>query len=175
MRMSIDEQIERGHLVCPVIKKTLVRALGAESLTIENGEAAYRLLPSGVLILHADYAVARGSLMRRAVAALRNNYRTAAPRQAFDRAFDSLPAASLAISPGGGPVRFLPSIASTTLVAAAFRNLLPRPLSRIAWSGWIMVALLFRPMDRLLERHPAAHNLASTTYLVIEKPTAVGS
>jgi SAM-dependent methyltransferase/uncharacterized protein YbaR (Trm112 family) len=291
--MSIEEQIDRGYLVCPTSQRRLGLNARTQQLTVGPGDRAYRVLPTGIPILladettadsyaresdlmNADYSVARGSSSRKAMAFLRNDYRTVAARQAFDRIFDSLPPGSLAISPGGGPVRFHPSIvnvnigpfenvdvvadahqlpyadscvdavhseavfehlaeprvaarelfrvlkpggrgyictpflqqyhgyphhyqnftlqghrylfescgfkvveaghavgpsvALTTLVAAAFRNLLPRPLNRVAWVCWTALALLIRPLDKLLERHPAAHALASTTYVVLEKP-----
>lgn len=68
-----------------------------------------------------------------------------------------------------------PISALTTLVSAALRNFLPRPLNQVAWGAWAGVALIFRPFDRLLEHHPEAHTLASSTYLVVRKPTGVGN
>lgn len=295
--MGVRDQVARGLLVCPLTLQRLTWNADNSQLVVADSDGGYRVLANGTPVLvsdeaaitayaneselmNADYAAPRSSILGSITSMLRNDYRTADSRKAFNKVFDSLAAGALAISPGGGPVRFHPRIvnvnigafrnvdvigdahhlpyadesvdaihseavfehlaepraaalelrrvmkpgafgyvctpflqqyhgyphhyqnftlqghrylfesvgfmvvdaghavgpmvALTTLVAAALRDLLPRPLNRLTWAGWMALALLLRPLDRLLERSTAAHALCSTTFVVIQKPRRSG-
>lgn len=292
--LSVHDQVARGLLVCPATKRRLTWSSDGSQLVTDGSNVAYRVLQTGIPVLvsdeagtaayaseselmNADYATPHNSITSRVAAMLRRDYRTAASRKAFNDIFDLLPAGALAISPGGGPIRFHlrivnvnigpfrnvdvvgdahhlpyadnsvdavhseavfehlaepraaamelhrvmkpgarayvctpflqqyhgyphhyqnftlqghrylfesigfeiidaghavgPVVALTTLIAAALRNFLPRPFNRLAWAVWTAIALVLRPLDRMLERDTAAHVLSSTTYVVIQKST----
>ena len=66
-----------------------------------------------------------------------------------------------------------PVVALTALVSAFLREYLPRPIGAVARVLWGAITVMLRPIDRLLWKHEGAHILASTTYVVIEKPAPV--
>lgn len=291
--LSVREQVSRELLVCPVTRRVLKWSADGSQLLAHDSSMAYRVLANGTPVMvhdevaltaysresklmNADYASPRWSVASWITANLRNDFRTKASRKAFCDIFDALPAGALAISPGGGPVRFHqcivnvnigsfenvdvvadahqlpyadgsvdavhseavfehlaeprraaqelfrvmksgargfvctpflqqyhgyphhyqnftlqghrylfesigfkiisaghavgPVVGLTTLIAAGLRDYVPRPLNRLAWAVWSVIALLVKPLDRLLEDNASAHALASTTYVVIQKP-----
>lgn len=64
-----------------------------------------------------------------------------------------------------GPVYTLFNLTSKFL-----RYFLPTVMALPLLVVWNLFSLLLRPLDRLLNEHPKAHMLASTTYLVARKP-----
>lgn len=62
-----------------------------------------------------------------------------------------------------------PIVALTTLNARFFLEYMPRGLNIILGRGLQLLGLLLRPLDRLLEKNPKAHILASATYVLAEK------
>jgi SAM-dependent methyltransferase len=64
-----------------------------------------------------------------------------------------------------GPIYTLFNLTSKFL-----RYFLPTVIALPLLVVWNLFSLLLRPLDRLLNEHPNAHMLASTTYLVARKP-----
>lgn len=64
-----------------------------------------------------------------------------------------------------GPVHMLRG-----LVGVFLANHVPQPFTAITRALWAAVGILAAPLDRLLARSGEMHVLASTTYLVAEKP-----
>lgn len=63
-----------------------------------------------------------------------------------------------------------PVVAVTTLTYRFCLEYLPRGLNVIIGRGLQLIALMLRPLDRLLEQHPKRHVLASSTYVLARKP-----
>lgn len=56
------------------------------------------------------------------------------------------------------------------LTSKFIRYFLPTPIALPLLVMWNLVSLPLRPLDKILNEHPNAHMLASTTYLVARKP-----
>lgn len=56
------------------------------------------------------------------------------------------------------------------LVGLFLRTYLPFPLNRLLHAAWSALMLVLAPLGRVIARHPQAHVMASTTYLIARKP-----
>jgi SAM-dependent methyltransferase len=90
------------------------------------------------------------------------NFTLVGHQRLFERAGFRIVAAGVCVGP---TVAFLES------AIASARALIPTyVLSRIVAGALGLMSLLFRPLDLLMNHHPSAHMLASTTYVHARKP-----
>lgn len=89
------------------------------------------------------------------------NYTLPGHRRFFERAGFEIVASGLCV----GPVRAL-----VDLVAKLFQVIIPGLAGQGLAGCWLLIGVLLRPIDVLLNRVPSAHRVASTTFVHARKP-----
>jgi SAM-dependent methyltransferase len=128
MRKTVERDIERGRLVCPVSRAALkidgdtliapgrtYHLVGGVPLLIEDEAAARTYVQSSGRMV-ADYnEFERPGLLRRLADAGAHDYRSKASNAAFDRMMDEAPADATMVSIGGGPTRAHPDLVNLNI------------------------------------------------------------
>ncbi|HUE76472.1 MAG TPA: class I SAM-dependent methyltransferase [Longimicrobiales bacterium] len=81
------------------------------------------------------------------------------------RLFESAGLRVMEAGAGVGPVFTI-----VNLISVFLREYTPRPLNHVLRISWTALGTLLVPLDRILGARSNAHVLASTTYVVVEKP-----
>lgn len=81
------------------------------------------------------------------------------------RLFESVGLRVLEAGAGVGP-----TYALVNLISVFLREYAPYPLNRVLRALWLVFGAMVVPLDRLLNTKENAHVLASTTYVVVERP-----
>ena len=63
-----------------------------------------------------------------------------------------------------------PVCAIVTLVSTFFREYIPKPLNKVVQACWWAMSVPIRPLDKLIAARKNAFVLASSTYILVDKP-----